>query len=118
MFGAEPIEAFSRAVAYVRIWPAEHVDPGLQLGAATVVPIEVVDADGNMIGIISTCFPADRCGSSAEDSPGDCVQLPDGSNECLVETSSGMGHVVHVLDGPVTVAEVAAGLDLAELRAG
>lgn len=114
LFGSEAVGATGRPVTYVKIWNDELSPAGVEVGGGTVVPIEVVDADGNPVGFLSTCFPADICGSTLADLAEGCVRLSDGTEDCLVESSVGTRHVVHVMDGPVSVAEVRAAVDLAE----
>ncbi len=45
---------------------------------------------------------------------GDCVQLENGGEDCLISSSSSRQHII--MQGPVTVAEAIAAADLAEGR--
>lgn len=88
----------------------------MQVGNATVVPIEVTDAEGNDVGFLSTCFPAEVCSPEPYLEEGECVQLEKGGEDCLISSSSGGRHIIHIMQGTVTVAEAIAAADLAEGR--
>ena len=113
--GAEANGPLGRRISHVEIWN-DGQQPGVQAGARTVMPIEVTDENGDTVGFFSTCFPSDLCGPTLDDAADGCAQRTDGTDECLIENSSGSRYVVHIMDGPVTVAEARAAADLVEAR--
>ena len=109
--GAEAVGSANRAHSQVAVWN----DSVVRADGRTVVPVEVSVGRGNgdTVGFFSTCFPARLCGSQSL-SEGECIRLLDGSDDCLIESSSGHLHLVHIMEGAITAAEVAAAVDLAE----
>lgn len=101
----------------VKRWPGSV---SMQLGRgearATIVRFEVITEAEALIGAFSTCFPASTCSARSDLDEGDCIRLEMGGEDCFLVSSSGTGHLVHVVEGSVNEAEARAGADLAEVE--
>jgi len=113
VLGTELVGAVDRDASRVQLWNRAQ-RPGVESGSAAVVPVEVADLQGNDVGFLSTCFPAELCSAEPYVVEGECVRLDNGGEDCLISSSSGQRHIIHVMQGPVTVAEAIAAADLAE----
>lgn len=104
-----------REVAFVQIWNWDGTEsPGRLIGGAVVVPFEVTDPDGDEFGFFSSCFPAELCRPERHPDEGKCINLPNGGDDCLIVSDTGTQHIIHVMQGPVTVAQALAGAGMAE----
>ncbi len=104
-----------REVSFVEILNWDGPGSQLEIGDnAIVIPFEITDSEGNDVRFLSTCFPAERCTSEQYVLEGECVALKYGGDDCLIRSESGVLHIIHVMQGPVTLAEALAAADIAE----
>lgn len=115
VLSAQTAPPAGREIAFVQIWNWDGTEPpGRPNGGAVVVPLEVTDPAGNDVGFFTSCFPAELCTAEQYIDEGACIAVPNGGDDCLIVSDSGTRHIIHVMQGPVTVAEALAGAGIAE----